>query len=65
MPQGIKKHYRQELDLYKTEFAQQNLPQAWHHLECAHILAQSCPRDILGNPPARIAGWQLGVSSYF
>lgn len=43
MPQGIKTHYRQELDLYKTEFAHQNLPQAWHHLERAHILAQAWP----------------------
>lgn len=28
MPQGIKEHYRRELDLYNAEFAQQNLPQA-------------------------------------
>ncbi|MDX2281582.1 MAG: DUF3703 domain-containing protein [Saprospiraceae bacterium] len=43
MPQGIKEHYRRELDLYKTELVQQNLPQAWHHLERAHILAQAWP----------------------
>jgi len=45
MPQGIKEHYRRELDLYNTEFAQQNLPQAWHHLQRAHILAQPWPRE--------------------
>lgn len=45
MPQGLKEFYRRELDLHKTEFAQQNLPQAWHHLERAHILAQAWPRE--------------------
>ena len=45
MPQGIKTHYHQELDLSKIEFAQQNLPQAWCHLERAHILAQAWPRE--------------------
>lgn len=65
MPPGLKEHYRRELALYKTEFEKRNLQQAWRHLECAHILAQSCPRDILGNPPARTAVWQFGMSSYF
>lgn len=45
MPQVIKEHYSRELDLYKTELVQQNLPQAWHHLERAHILAQAWPRE--------------------
>ena len=45
MPQGLKEHYRRELDLFKTEFVQRNLPQAWHHLERAHILAQAWPRE--------------------
>lgn len=45
MPQGIQAHYRRELELYRTEFAQRNLPQAWQHLERAHILAQAWPRE--------------------
>lgn len=45
MPQGIKEHYRRELDLYRIEFAQRNLSQAWRHLERAHILAQAGPRE--------------------
>lgn len=45
MPEGLKTHYRQELELYKTKFAERNLPQAWHHLERAHILAQAWPRE--------------------
>jgi len=45
MPQGIKTYYHCELELYRTEFAQRNLPQAWQHLERAHILAQAWPRE--------------------
>jgi hypothetical protein len=45
MPQGLKEHYRRELDLYKTGFTQQNLQQAWHQLERAHVLAQPWPRE--------------------
>lgn len=45
MPEGLKEHYRRELDFYKTEFVQRNLPKAWHHLERAHILAQAWPRE--------------------
>ena len=45
MPQGIQAHYRRELELYRTEFAQHRLPQAWQHLERAHILAQAWPHE--------------------
>ncbi|MBL7797184.1 MAG: DUF3703 domain-containing protein [Saprospiraceae bacterium] len=45
MPQGIKKHYQHELELYETEFVQRHLQQAWRHLERAHILAQPWPRE--------------------
>ncbi len=45
MPQGLKAHYRRELDLYKLEFARQDFPHAWQHLERAHILAQAWPRE--------------------
>ncbi len=45
IPQGLKEHYLLELDLYKTEFGQRNLQQAWRHLERTHILAQAWPRE--------------------
>ncbi len=45
MPKGIRAHYRQELERYKTQFAQRNLQPAWRHLERAHILAQAWPRE--------------------
>lgn len=45
MPQGIKQHHRRELELYETEFDERHLPQAWRHLERAHILAQPWPRE--------------------
>jgi len=45
MPQGIKTHYRQELDLYRSAFAAGDLPLAWRRLERAHILAQPWPRE--------------------
>ena len=45
MPPGLKDHYRREMGLYQTAFAQHDLPQAWHHLERAHILAQAWPRE--------------------
>ncbi len=45
MPKGLQVHYHRELDLYKMELAQWNLPQAWQHLERAHILAQAWPRE--------------------
>lgn len=44
MPKGLKEHFHSEMALYKTEFAQRNLPLASHHLERAHILAQAWPR---------------------
>lgn len=45
MPDGLKAHYRHELELYKTEFDQRHIQQAWRHLERAHILAQAWPRE--------------------
>jgi hypothetical protein len=45
IPNGLKQHYLKELQLYKNAFEQNNLHQAWHHLERAHILGQSYPRE--------------------
>lgn len=45
MPQGIKEHYRRELELYEINFTHQHLQLAWYHLERAHILAQPWPRE--------------------
>ena len=45
MPEGVKVHYRNELEKYRTEFANGNLQVAWQHLERAHILGQSWPKE--------------------
>ncbi|MBX2914525.1 MAG: DUF3703 domain-containing protein [Cyclobacteriaceae bacterium] len=45
MPDGLKIHYRGELELYKTELDKGNLQDAWRHLERAHILGQPWPRE--------------------
>ncbi|MDX1912867.1 MAG: DUF3703 domain-containing protein [Saprospiraceae bacterium] len=45
MPKGLKKHYRAELGLYQNAILAGDLPQAWHHLERAHILGQSYPKE--------------------
>lgn len=45
MPDGLKIHYRKELELYKAELNKENLSLAWRHLERAHILGQPWPRE--------------------
>jgi len=45
MPPGLKVHYRQELEKYKTELSLGNLQVAWRQLERAHILGQAWPRE--------------------
>jgi len=45
MPDGLKIHYREELELYKVELNKENLSLAWRHLERAHILGQPWPRE--------------------
>ena len=45
MPEGVKVHYRNELEKNRTEFANGNLRVAWQHLERAHILGQSWPKE--------------------
>lgn len=43
MPEGLKPHYTNELDLFKTTFKDNNFQVAWRHLERAHILGQPYP----------------------
>ncbi len=45
MPAGLAESYRKELRSYKEKFKEGNLSMAWHHLERAHILGQSWPRE--------------------
>ncbi len=45
MPDGLKVHYRLELDSYRAEFKKGHLQVAWRHLERAHILGQPWPRE--------------------
>jgi hypothetical protein len=45
MPDGLKVHYHQELEKYKSELSKGNLQLAWQHLERAHILGQPWPRE--------------------
>jgi hypothetical protein len=45
IPQGLKKHYRAELSLYQKSLTANELQQAWHHLERAHILGQAYPKE--------------------
>jgi Protein of unknown function (DUF3703) len=45
MPAGLKVYYQQELSNYKAAFKENNLAVAWHHLERAHVLGQSWPRE--------------------
>lgn len=45
MPDGLKVHYHQELEKYKSELSKGNLQMAWRHLERAHILGQPWPRE--------------------
>ncbi len=45
MPDGLKVHYRKELDLYKAELDKGDLQVGWRHLERAHILGQPWPHE--------------------
>jgi hypothetical protein len=40
MPEGLKVHYRKELEAYRHEMSKANFPLAWRQLERAHILGQ-------------------------
>ncbi|MEQ9289342.1 MAG: DUF3703 domain-containing protein [Cyclobacteriaceae bacterium] len=43
MPNSLRPYFNRELEHYKSEYAQSNLPDAWKHLERAHILGQKYP----------------------
>ncbi len=45
MPSALKMYYLLELEDYKKELAQGNIARAWYHLERAHVLGQSWPRE--------------------
>jgi hypothetical protein len=45
MPSALKMYFLLELEDYKKELAQGNLASAWNHLERAHVLGQSWPRE--------------------
>lgn len=45
MPPDLRVYYLEELVKYKKEFVNENLSAAWYHLERAHILGQSWPRE--------------------
>jgi Protein of unknown function (DUF3703) len=40
MPVGLKAHYSQELEIYRSEMSKANLQLAWRQLERAHIIGQ-------------------------
>ena len=45
MPNKLIPFYQKELELVKENLQQENLQNAWHHLERAHIIAQKYPYE--------------------
>lgn len=45
IPNELKKHYQNELSNYHNAMTTNNLHKAWYHLERAHILGQSYPKE--------------------
>jgi len=45
IPDGLKKHYYRELELYRISLLKGDLSKAWRHLERSHILGQSYPYE--------------------
>ena len=45
MPNKLIPFYQKELELVKEHLQQENLQNAWHHLERAHIIAQKYPYE--------------------
>jgi len=43
MPKALKEFYQKELNQYKANLGQQELPKAWRHLERAHVIGQAYP----------------------
>ena len=45
MPAGLKVYFNDEVKSYGQQMKIGNLPAAWRHLERAHVLGQSWPRE--------------------
>jgi hypothetical protein len=45
IPDGLKKYYNKELELYRISLLKGDLSEAWYHLERSHILGQSYPYE--------------------
>lgn len=45
IPEGLKRHYRMELEQYRSSLQKNDLSMAWHHLERSHVLGQSYPLE--------------------
>ena len=45
MPKKIVPFYKKELEAYKDNLEKENLQNAWHHLERAHIIGQKYPYE--------------------
>lgn len=45
MPTGLKEYYLHELEAYEEALEDARLAEAWYHLERAHVLGQSWPRE--------------------
>lgn len=45
MPAGLKFFYINELEKYQSELLKGNFQDAWRHLERAHIIGQSWPKE--------------------
>lgn len=45
MPKGLGEYYQKELSRYKIFLDSGQLEQAWYHLERAHILGQTYPKE--------------------
>ncbi|KJJ37333.1 DUF3703 domain-containing protein [Aequorivita vladivostokensis] len=43
MPKSLKTYYEKELSDYQTEYLNDNVKEAWNHLERAHIIGQKYP----------------------
>lgn len=43
LPKALRPYYHSELEKFKAEYANNNLKNAWHHLERTHIIGQKYP----------------------
>jgi len=45
MPERLRIHFANELEMYRVMFENGDLPSAWRHLERAHIIGQPWPKE--------------------